>query len=248
MKNNQIVSSLENWYCENIYPVCPKLSKCQENCQSFSKKPKMCYIGKEYGNSSEIPNLVLVSLDSGSQDEINPLYTINQIRNNVEERAPQIFEKNKHWYQTFDLAKIILSPFIIDSIKNSEFLVNPYIVHTNSAKCTQNKSGNAIADDRLFDNCREYVITELELLKPKIVITQGSKADIVLNHFKEIDRIEFKLNNKQLLIIIRVINNVKVVHIHTYHPSYYRGYWAQKEIIVNNVEVIAKLIKEVSIT
>lgn len=246
MYNNQLVSEIENFYLENIYPVCPKLSNCKRNCQSFSKKPKMCYLGKEYGNSPEIPNLVFISLDSG--DEYDNLHTISEIRSAVEINPPQFNPGKdivKHWFQTFDLAKIILSPFIPELIKTDDYYINPYVVHTNSAKCTQNKDGRAMADDILFSNCKEYSIKELELLKPKIVISQGIKAHEVLSCFEEIERIQLNSNNKKLTLSIRKIGENQIIHFSLYHPSYYRGYWGQKEIIINNIDRIKEVIKNI---
>jgi len=242
MNNNQIVSEVENFYLNNIYPECPKLSMCQRDCQSFSKKPKMCYVGKEYGNSPKIPNLVFVSLDSGKEEPNT--YTISEIRSSVEKNPPQFNPKGMHWYQTFDLAKFILDPFIPESVKTDDYYVNSYVVHTNSAKCTQNKAGKAMADDILFSNCREYTVKELQLLKPKIVITQGIKAHEVLCQFEEIERIPLIHNDKKLIISIRKVGESNIVHFSLYHPSYYRDYWNQKEVIINNINEIIKIIEK----
>ena len=163
MKNTELVSIIENWYNNSIYPKCPKYIECKKDCDNFSKRPKMCYIGRKYNEYDQIPNLVFLSLDSGS--EVN--YTIEEIRNGVEKDPPQSFEKNKHWYQTFDIAKLILSPFLDESVKKTNNFVNPFIVHTNSAKCTQNKTNNSEADkifkerDRLLCGVYSYFSWEI---------------------------------------------------------------------------------------
>jgi hypothetical protein len=208
----------------------------------------MCYLGKEYGNSPEIPKLVFISLDSGGEDEDDDLCTINQIRSSVEINPPQNCkgkDKIKHWYQTFDLAKIILSSFIQESLKIDECYVNPYIVHTNSAKCSQKKDKNAEADGILFKNCKEYSAMEIQLLKPEIVVSQGVKADDVLGCFEETDRVTFTDNEKSLTIVTRKIDNKIFLHISLYHPRY--GYYrSQKKILVNNIEKIKAMIIQIN--
>ncbi len=114
MRNEDIVLNVENFYLNSIYPKCPKQINCKGSCETYSKKPKMCYIGREYGNLEEIPNLVFLSLDCGLEHE--NLHTIEEVRISVEKSPPQFKpgkDKVKHWYQTFDLASIILSPLCL---------------------------------------------------------------------------------------------------------------------------------------
>src|SRR5665647_536127 len=83
MKNEEIVADIEGFYNETVYPTCPKYEMCKKDCPGFSQKPKMSYIGREYGNNSTVPNLIFLSLDSG--DEYENYHTIKEIRADVED-------------------------------------------------------------------------------------------------------------------------------------------------------------------
>jgi hypothetical protein len=48
--------------------------------------------------------------------------------------------------------------------------------HVNAAKCTQNKLGKKVADKKLFENCRQFVEHELEILNPEVLVSQGKQA------------------------------------------------------------------------
>jgi uracil-DNA glycosylase family 4 len=254
MNNEKIVAEVERFYFETVYPKCPKYEMCKKDWPNFSVKPKMSYIGREFGNNTSIPNLVFLSLDSG--DEYNNYHTITEIRDGVEDvkQRPQNcvgIEKTRHWYQTFDLAKIILDPFLPDSLKIGNAYVNPYIVHTNSAKCTQNKPNRNKADDFIFHNCREFVIKELELYNPDIIITQGRLAEVVLNHFSENCRYNIETihnsKNVKMSIFERNLTGKRIIHIPTYHPTYFKGYWSQKTNISNNVEIISQIVLSIKV-
>lgn len=250
MTNNEIVESVTRFYEPHIYPICPKIGDCnRENSEKFSKMPKMSYIGREYGNKREIPNLVFLSLDSGDTKE--NYSTISQLRNYTENDDIMRYEKNLHWFQTFNLSCLILKPFLNDMVKN-ENEVKPYIVHANSAKCNQGKKGRKQADNILFKNCREYVLEELPLYEPDIIVSQGYKAWDVIgkadgeHKVLETIAIEYKHNSKiiKMSIFIRDMNGRKFLHIPMYHPSYFRGYWGQKECIKANSFIITEKLTE----
>lgn len=138
--NKVIIKNIEDLYTSSIYPNCPRKTLCNNtNSDGFSKKPKMPYIGREYGNNSSVPKLLFVSLDSG--DEYDNLHTVEEIRTEVENNPPRRTgqDKGKHWYQTFDIAGELLKSYFVNIPENEIEFTDQYIAHTNSSKCTQSK-------------------------------------------------------------------------------------------------------------
>ena len=237
----EISKNIEELYSSSIYPNCPKKSLCNNaKLDGFSKKPKMPYIGSEYGNNPNVPNLLFVSLDSG--DEYENLHTIEEIRTEVENNPPRRTgqDKGKHWYQTFEIAETLLQSYFDNIGEQSNGFTDRYIAHTNSSKCTQSKAHRAEADKKLFDHCRDFVKKEISLFNANIIITQGAKAEQVLNSFEILEKTIFEtIHNGRpvsLPIFIRNINQNNVIHIPMYHQSYYKGYWGQKQALIENLE------------
>jgi hypothetical protein len=50
---------------------------------------------------------------------------------------------------------------------------------TNAAKCSRHGTGNEVPG-RCYENCARYVVPELEILKPDIVVSTGSGARVAL--------------------------------------------------------------------
>lgn len=253
--NNEICNKVEELYTSSIYPVCPKRQLCDNNsCFKLSEKPKMPYIGREYGNNPEIPNLMFISLDSGIEHP--DTHTVKEVRESVESHPPRLDldsgnDVGKHWYQTFDIASYILDSYINDSIKNDVTFIDKFIVHTNSAKCTQNKPRKELADNNLFINCRDFVLQEIALLNAQVIISQGNQAQDCLNRFPLVEKKILKTihneKNIELPIFIRKINNNNVLHIPMYHQSYYKGYWGQKKALLDNLDEVRLIIRQIQL-
>lgn len=251
--NDEIIKNIEDLYTSSIYPNCEKKNLCShEKLEEFSKKPKMPYVGREYGNNINIPNLLFLSLDSGLEHP--ELHTIQEIRKEVETEHPRTIGRgtSNHWYQTFDIAELILKHFFVDFQMMKEkdvFYTDRFIAHTNSSKCTQNKEGRAQADNNLFYNCREFVRKEIPLFNANIIITQGAKAEQVLDSFEVIEKKVFDSihNGKPVTLptFIRIINKKQVLHIPMYHQSYYKGYWGQKKVLMENIEQIKMILNQI---
>jgi len=249
--NIEIIKNIEDLYTSSIYPNCPHKGLCNnEMLLGFSEKPKMPYIGREYGNNSKIPNILFLSLDSGLEHP--GLHTIQEIREEVETEYPRTIGRgtSNHWYQTFDIAELILKHFFVDFDKLKEkdvFYTDQFVAHTNSSKCTQNKGGKAQADNKLFNNCREFVRKEIPLFNAKIIITQGAKAEQVLDLYEVIEKKVFEtLHNGKpvsLPVFMRSVNKKQVLHIPMYHQSYYKGYWGQKQALIENLEQIKLMLQ-----
>ena len=248
--NKEICTNIENLFNLSIYPDCPRKQLCDSGQHNFSKKPKMPYIGKDYGNNPQIPNLLFVSLDSGEERE--NYHTIEEIRNDVETYPPRKNPgkgKVKHWYQTFDIATLFLDKYLDESVKQGVSYVDSSVAHTNSAKCTQNKDNKKQADEYVFNNCRGFVVEEIPLFNADIIITQGIPARKCLDAYIASESIvlETKHNGKdvKLPIYIREINTKRILHIPMYHPSYFKGYWGQKQALKENLGEIIEIVANV---
>jgi len=248
--NKEICTNIENLYCSSIYPDCPKKHLCDNGLHNFSKRPKMPYIGRDYGNNSKIPNLLFISLDSG--DEYENYHTVEEIRNGVETNPPRENpgkDKVKHWYQTFDIATIFINKYLDESVKKGVSYADSFVAHTNSAKCTQNKEKRKIADANLFENCRGFVVKEIPLFDADVIITQGNPAKYCLNTYTIIKKIDLETihNGNDIIfpIYIRETNNKKILHIPMYHPSYFKGYRGQKKAFKDNLDTIYKIVEEI---
>jgi len=254
MNNYKIVENIEQFY-KSIYPICPLIDKCnKEKSDNFSQKPKMSYIGREYGNSRAIPNLLFLSLDSGGGEEVK--FTIEDIRDEVENRTDfskfNGRDRQKHWFQTFWLGKIILEPFLNEKIQ-AENDVKPYIVHTNSAKCNQGKPNRSQADKLLFTNCMSFVKDEIPYYNPDIIITQGNRAWDVMGQYQTIEEKNFRIGpllhskNEEITIYAKKIGNKIAFHIPLYHPRY-GGFKWQKQCLEHNMYVIKEKLEELKIS
>ncbi|MCE5321407.1 MAG: hypothetical protein LLF93_09960 [Bacteroidales bacterium] len=243
----EICKNIENLFTSNIYPNCPKKQLCDRGQEKISIKPKMPYIGRNYDNNPQIPNLLFISLDSG--EEYENYHNIEEIRTGVEKTPPRYNpgkDVKKHWYQTFDIATLLLDKYFDNSIKKGVSYVDSFISHTNSAKCTQNKEGREQADSHFFYNCLEFVIKEIPLFNADIIITQGILAQNCLKEYLIREKIVLETTHNgaevKLPICIRELNNKIILHIPMYHPSYYRGYWGHKQALSENLKRITDII------
>jgi len=245
--NTEICKNIENLFTSNIYPNCPKKQLCDQGQEKISTKPKMPYIGRNYGNNPQIPNLLFISLDSGKA--YPDCFTIGEVRASVEENPPR-YNPGKdailHWYQTFDIATLLLDKYFDDSIKKGVSYVDSFIAHTNSAKCTQSKESNKQADSHFFNNCREFVIKEIPLFNADIIITQGIHAQSCLNEYIISETIVletiYKGKEVKFPIYIREINFKKTLHIPMYHQRCGKVYWGQKQAFSENIKRITDII------
>lgn len=111
------------------------------------------------------------------------------------------------------------------------------------------KAKRAEADKKLFDHCRDFVIKEIPLFNANIIISQGEKAEQVINSFEVIEKKVFESihNGKSVSLhaSIRSINKRQVLYIPMYHQSYYKGYWGQKKVLMENIEQIKMMLDRI---
>jgi len=196
---------------------CSHFSGCSQKFPKEFTTAKEAFVSSEYV-SHKLPRLVFVSLDSGSAEKGPALKTLESVRIWEEEKEDVLsLPKNKHWFRTHELAYTILRNFQ-QGMRLDE--ARHYFAHINSAKCCENKPGREQASKILFDNCRQFIPGELEILDPDIIITQGKWGKLAINGaFLELvtpDYIPKTLQEIKLLII----NAHPVIWIETYHPRY----------------------------
>lgn len=244
--SQNIIEELEQYYTENRISArgfkCQYYKECKGECKTFSKA-KEAMVGSEYEKHT-VPRILFISLDPGTSSRIHAERTTEyQRENEIVENESDLGPGGKHWKETCLLAHRILKRFKPDL---TLLEIQAYFAHTNSAKCCQNKSGGGMADERLFDNCREYIRGEIEVLDPNIIITQGDQAWNAVKH----DSVEQDIEPGGKILIrvaegkgnyeqtrnayydngILHINHREVLWFHFHHTNAFGFFWDQKKI------------------
>ena len=222
-----MLEELEEFYTSRgIHPLnfrCCHRGECSANSPNFTEA-KMSFVGPRYEEAT-LPRLLFLSLDSGDADADPKRHTAEAVQTMELERDVEKLPKHKHWYRTHEMAFELLRQFEPQlTIPDSRL----YFAHVNSAKCCQNKDGRRQADLILFKNCRDYIIDELRILAPDVVVTQGDAArKAILSKFcprphdvRTIESPEFSLNARYETGLIELVPGVKsFLWLHTYHPN-----------------------------
>ena len=192
---------------------CPYKKICKGNNDKFYG-PKSAYISSGY-EKGELPRLLFLSLDPGGS-EINPNKRLPKyVRNIEEQRDVNLLYKNRHWYKTHELAYTILKRFKDDlTIENAK----QYFAHANSVKCSVNNPNHKQAHKILFINCRSYILDEILILNPDIIVTQGLQAK------KAIEELVLNKSNMKKYYYVIDLNGKEVFWLHTIHPSNYGAF------------------------
>ena len=219
---------------------CPNFSSCSRNHPTTFTTAKESFVSSGYV-SHKLPRLVFVSLDSGSAEADPNLKTLESVRLWEEEKEDVLgLNRNRHWYRTHELAYTILRNFQL-KLKLEE--AKHYFAHINSAKCCENKPSRAQASQILFDNCRQFIPGELEILGPDIIITQGKRAKYAIDGaFPELPPPDFIPNILSEVKLI-TINTHPAIWIETFHPRYHEFYSKNKPRYSRYEEVVCKFIQ-----
>lgn len=218
---------------------CPHFQACSATSPKTFTTAKESFVSSGYVEH-DLPRIVFISLDSGSAEKDPHLKTIESIRIWEEEKENVLaLPRNKHWYRTHELAHIILRNFKPD-LQIDE--ARHYFAHVNSAKCCMNNPQRAQANQILFDNCREFIPGELEILDPDIIITQGKWAKLALEGaFPEVTASEILPETISEMKII-VINDHPVIWIETFHPRHTSFHTVNRAHYSQYIEVIKRFI------
>ena len=206
--------------------TCPHKKDCKGDCAEFTG-PKSAFVstGYERGNG-KLPRLLFLSLDSGDGDENAENRLPEAVREQEEVKRDILsLPKNRHWYRTHELAWYVFRQF--DSGIGLEE-ARKHFAHANSAKCCMNKPGRKKAAAVLFRNCRKYLRGELEILRPDVLITQGTEAkEAVKSLIKSLD---YKvLKNIDGYASKVEMDGREVFWLHTYHPACWGRFNGQRD-------------------
>jgi hypothetical protein len=198
--------------------LCRHKDNCSRGCETFTG-PKSAFVSSGY-ESGLLPRLLFLSLDSGSGDKDDKNRLPHAVRDFEASRDVMRLPKHKHWYRTHELAWYFFKRFN-PQLKLEE--AKSFFAHANSAKCCMNKPQRKKADRVLFKNCRRYLRTELEILKPEILVTQGNEAKRAILELKE-----SSTNNIDDFASIIELEGNEVFWLHTYHPNCWGAFNKQR--------------------
>jgi len=205
--------------------TCRHKNQCSAGCDKFNEA-KSAFVSSGYA-SGAVPRLLFLSLDPGSTDEeFAPEARLPSQVRKYEEFTRDFARLNKarHWYRTHQLAWYILKRFVPGLVIGEARM---YFAHANSAKCNMGKAQNAKANSILFQNCRSYLPAELATLRPDVIVTQGSEAKWAI---ESISAVIATLEPKVKVISLE---GREILWLHTYHPRYFKGFYAQMAVRSN---------------
>ncbi len=194
---------------------CKHYSLCSNKSPERFTTAKESFVSKGYVQH-QLPRIIFISLDSGSAESDPKLKTLEAVRQWEEEnQKPSQLPKNKHWYQTHEMAHFLLSYFNKDLVFDE---ARHFFAHVNSAKCCENNYQRKQANDLLFINCREFLPGELEILNPDIIITQGKWARIAIESSFQVLKSPAFIPEELSEVKVIWTNSSPVLWISTFHP------------------------------
>ncbi len=229
-----MISQLGKYYrAQGILPQdfhCKHYQDCKGEYPKFTKA-KASFIGTEYEKGT-LPRLLIISLDPGNSARLKSKRTIGGVRKITQSIDVLSLPKNRHWYRTHEIAWILLHKIFENSYGKEISIeeIAPYFAHLNTSKCCVHNPGHKMAKARLFKNCREYVLGEIEILNPDIIVTQGKLArESFEGAFEVVKEAKGDIHKYPCSYEILRINWKKVLVFHTYHPTNYGRFNPQRK-------------------
>lgn len=204
--------------------ACRHFGSCSQAGGRFTTA-KASFVGPEYERGS-LPRLLFLSLDSGSATADATARTLQAVREQELATDVSALPKGKHWYETHELAFVLLRQFKADLTVAG---TSPYFAHVNSAKCCMNNPSRRQAADILFDNCRGYLPGELRILQPDIVVSQGAAARRAMEQFDVLEERTCSADGTVCKALVVRVGARHVLWLPTHHPSGYGSFWPQKK-------------------
>jgi len=201
---------------------CPHLEDCRGRSKKFVEATE-AFVGSCY-QQHKTPRLLFISAAPGENRDWSPKdRTVYGRRDRVSESNFLIKSRKSHWFRTCELAYEIFSCLNVDLINPNR--VQHYFASTDVVKCGQNNKHGAQPDARLFRNCTQFMVGEIEILNPDILITQGCEAyKSIKDNFEKFNRRDYLNKGRKKLSLfnevkVLKINNRPVLWISTHHPN-----------------------------
>ena len=194
---------------------CPKMEECNKKGIKLAQGMQ-CHVGSKYGEKG-VPKVMVVSLvcgDGGIETIVNRTNTIEGLINKN--------KINPHMRGTIDcISDVLKFENKKDSLK--------YYVMTNSCKCSREVGQTDQLPEFFYEQCAEYKINEIDLVKPDIIYLQGRRALIGLK-FENIEGLSVQISEYLKYL---VIGDKKYYAVQCIHPSA-RGRHAQRKKMFYN--------------
>jgi hypothetical protein len=219
---------------QGIHPKdfrCPHQYICRSNAYGKMTETRMSMVGSQYG--IYYPRIVVVSLDPPS--DLNGEFTRPDQRTTEgvtalgESRNFSIYRPNPHWAMTQIIVKDLLSIWGYKAQANVAVVaesyaggrpienVTPFFVHVNAAKCSMNNPAGGQAPQIVFENCsNSYLLQELTILEPQILISQGKITNNILARIFRKGQLEESDLPK---VEVVTLGQKKVCWLPMHHPS-----------------------------
>jgi hypothetical protein len=170
ISRDEIVKQLSAYYRENGIAVleegvsatsfaCKHFGECRaaQGCELWNGSE--AHVGLSYGDPFGI---VVVSLDRGERSE-----DITARSRSIESLGDQL---NPHMRGTKKFLQALL-----DDTQNPPWA---RFAMLNSAKCAAKDGSMDSVAETLYNNCAEFTVAEIEILQPRLILTQGKCAQI----------------------------------------------------------------------
>lgn len=202
MQNSDpVVTQLNDYYYrQGIHPekfACPHQSFCEMFAfEGKLTESKMSLVGSRFGK--EYPRIVVLSLDPPLGAEgifVEPIQRTTEYVAAFHETENYSSDRpNVHWAMTQIIVKDILRLFaypekadvavVMESYANRPIEnVSAHFAHVNAAKCSMNWPDKSQAKHKVHKICSQsFLIDELSILKPEILISQGISANTLLGN------------------------------------------------------------------
>ena len=235
-----MLSELGRYYKEQGIPAlgfnCKHRAACSAMC-AFEKMVSVpeSYVGLEY-ETRTLPRLLFVSSDTNDAEWLkdNPEWgTLKSIRDITwrDRNKPHLQKPNSHWHQTILLAQAILNPFA-KARQEATIALNDFvghIAHARSTRCKDISIRTKEGNPHMSANCRGFLKGEIEIMRPDIIVTQGTRArDALWNVFPVIQKVPMPDNphHKAFYEIVQLAENHTAIKIVAWHPN---AHWKGNE-------------------
>jgi len=232
--------------------------KYLNNCSDFDKcsnlkNKDLCFwtggvahVGSKYDFAikGKVFRIVVTGIDYGEEG----LKSLEERRKSIEEDCASDMQRNKHMKGTADVLKTI---FEIEKEDNNEFIEGNHVFEmfalVNYLKCSVTHKSNQVKKGKvsstastnlMYRNCSFHYLEEIKILKPSIIIFQGTKAPKAFRDYIEKNKVG-EIKEKRERIWEVKIKDLKFYTFNFYHPSARgRYYWRKhfKEVVTPTIK------------